>query len=154
MNATYLDADSTQKPFVMGCYGIGVTRTVAAAIEQHHDIHGIRWPASIAPYQVHLLPVNVADEAVCALTAQYRDALLAAGFSVLEDDRDERAGVKFKDADLLGVPVRVTIGDRAIKNGAAELRERRTGVVSNVPVAEICAAVQAALDSTALPLMA
>ncbi len=153
MSATYLDAEGAQKPFIMGCYGIGVTRTVAAAIEQHHDVHGIRWPADLAPYDVHLLPVNVADEAVRALTAQYRDALRDAGFSVLEDDRDERAGVKFKDADLLGLPVRVTIGDRAVKNGAAEVRDRRTGEVANVPVDGIVAAVRAALDATRLSLM-
>lgn len=152
MNATYLDVDGVRKPFIMGCYGIGVTRTVAAAIEQHHDIHGIRWPAGIAPYDVHLLPVNVADEAIKALTAEYRDALLAAGHSILEDDRDERAGVKFKDADLLGFPVRITIGDRAVKNGAAEVRDRRTGVVTNVSVADIRAAVQAMLDAASLPV--
>ncbi len=141
MDATFLDAGGQERPFIMGCYGIGVTRTIAAAIEQHHDIHGIRWPAPIAPFDVHLLPVNVKDAAVQAMTAEVRAALLAGGKSVLEDDRDERAGVKFKDADLVGLPVRITIGDRAVKSGQVELRDRASGETWTAAPGDIVAAL-------------
>jgi prolyl-tRNA synthetase len=123
MNATYLDEQQVKKPLVMGCYGIGVSRLVATAIEQHHDENGIRWPLSIAPYQVHL--VTLGKEANVAEAAEKLYAeLWARGVEVLWDDRDERPGVKFKDADLIGIPMRVTIGAKGLANGNVELKPR------------------------------
>jgi prolyl-tRNA synthetase len=142
MNATFQDASGHERPYIMGCYGIGVTRTIAAAIEQNHDVHGVRWPAPLAPFDVHLLPVNVSDARVQELSDAAREALRGAGFSILEDDRNERAGVKFKDADLIGLPVRATIGERAVKSGAIEARSRRTGETRSVPAGALPQAVR------------
>ena len=123
MNATYLDEQQVKKPLVMGCYGIGVSRLVATAIEQHHDENGIRWPLSIAPYQVHL--VTLGKEASVAEAAEkLYGELWARGVEVLWDDRDERPGVKFKDADLIGIPMRVTIGAKGLATGNVELKPR------------------------------
>jgi prolyl-tRNA synthetase len=107
----------------MGCYGIGVSRLVAAAIEQNHDKDGIRWPASIAPYQVHLVTLGKEPEVNEAAKKLYDD-LWAAGVEVLWDDRDERPGVKFKDADLLGLPLRVTVGAKGLATGQIEVKAR------------------------------
>jgi prolyl-tRNA synthetase len=123
MDATYLDEKQQKKPIVMGCYGIGVSRLVATAIEQNHDADGIRWPVSIAPYHVHLVTVGKDDAVVAAAKSLY-DALWAQGIEVLWDDRDERPGVKFKDADLLGLPFRVTIGGKSLAGGHVELKPR------------------------------
>jgi prolyl-tRNA synthetase len=123
MGANYIDAAQQTKPLVMGCYGIGVSRLVATTIEQHNDDNGIRWPMSIAPYQVHLVTIG-GDEAVLAKGRELHDALEKAGVEVLWDDRDERPGVKFKDADLIGVPLRVTIGAKALANGNVEVKPR------------------------------
>jgi prolyl-tRNA synthetase len=136
MRATFLDAAGREIPFVMGCYGIGVTRTVAAAIEQHHDADGIAWPISLAPYEVHVLPVNVTNAKAMELGNRLETELEERGVEVLLDDREERAGTKFKDADLVGVPHRVTIGERGLEKGIVELRERRTGETAEVPVAD------------------
>jgi prolyl-tRNA synthetase len=125
MDASYLDADGTAHPIVMGCYGIGVGRTAAAAVEQHHDADGIIWPLPIAPLQVMVVPVNVADSRSWETAQSLHHALEAAGVEVLLDDRDERPGVKFKDADLIGLPLRVTIG-KALAQGQVEVRARRT----------------------------
>jgi prolyl-tRNA synthetase len=145
MQAGYLDETGSTRRFIMGCYGIGVTRTVAAAIEQHHDEHGVAWPASIAPYDVEVLPVNVShDESVATATRLYRE-LGAAGISVLLDDRDERAGNKFKDADLVGMPLRVTVGERGLVDGVVELRVRKTGVTMKIPVDDAAARVREAV---------
>jgi len=123
MNATFLDEQQQRRPFVMGCYGIGVSRLVATTIEQHHDDGGIRWPASIAPYHVHLCTLGKDEPMVAAAQALY-DGLWARGVEVLWDDRDERPGVKFKDADLIGVPVRVTFGGKSFAAGNVEVKLR------------------------------
>ncbi|MGH7420918.1 MAG: proline--tRNA ligase [Candidatus Rokuibacteriota bacterium] len=142
LGATYLDERGQQQPIVMGSYGIGPARIAAAAVEQRHDADGIVWPWAIAPFHVHLVPVAVKDAGQMAAAEEiYRD-LRAAGFDVLMDDREERAGVKFKDADLLGVPIRVTVGNALAKEGVVELRPRSTRVDRRVPRAEVVAAVR------------
>jgi prolyl-tRNA synthetase len=123
MGATFIDEKQQQRALVMGCYGIGVSRLVATTIEQHHDESGIRWPMSIAPYHVHLVTLG-RDADVLAAARSLSDALEASGIEVLWDDRDERPGVKFKDADLIGVPLRVTIGSKALAGGNVELKPR------------------------------
>ncbi|HEY1694138.1 MAG TPA: proline--tRNA ligase [Polyangiaceae bacterium] len=123
MNATFIDEKQQSKPLVMGCYGIGVSRLVATTIEQHHDDNGMRWPMSVAPYQVHLVTIG-REEAVLGRAQEIYDALEKAGVEVLWDDRDERPGVKFKDADLIGIPLRVTIGAKALAAGNVELKPR------------------------------
>jgi len=134
MKATYLDEDGVAKPLVMGCYGLGVSRTVAAIIEQHHDDDGIIWPRSVAPYQVEVLAVSMKSEACRERSELLYDELRARGLDVLLDDRDDSPGGKFKDADLVGMPLRVTVGDRGLKKGIVEARVRRTGDVTEVPV--------------------
>src|SRR5215470_10025501 len=126
LGAMYLDEQGQQKPIVMGSYGIGPARIAAAAVEQRHDADGIIWPWAIAPFHVHLIPLAVKDAGQMAATAEIQRLLEGAGFEVLVDDRDERAGVKFKDADLLGVPIRITVGNLLAKEGVVEVRERAT----------------------------
>jgi prolyl-tRNA synthetase len=123
MRAHYTDEKQDSKPIVMGCYGIGVSRLVATAIEQNHDQNGIRWPMSIAPFQVHMVTLGKDDNVVAAARELY-DTLTAQRIEVLWDDRDERPGVKFKDADLLGMPLRITIGARGLASGSVELKPR------------------------------
>lgn len=142
MKAYFLDEQGNEKPFVMGCYGIGITRTVAAAIEQHNDKDGIAWPVSIAPFEVLVLPTNVSDSDLAVTAETIYAGLAAKGVEVLLDDRDERPGTKFKDADLVGVPFRVTVGDKAAKEGKVEVRVRKTGETVKVARAE---AVEATL---------
>jgi len=132
MKATFLDEEGKEHPFVMGCYGIGVTRTVAAAIEQHNDKDGISWPISIAPFEVHVLPTNIADPDLREAAETIYSGLLDEGIQVLLDDRDERPGNKFKDADLVGTPIRVTVGEKSLKEGKVELRMRRSGEVTKI----------------------
>ncbi|MBI4528761.1 MAG: proline--tRNA ligase [Deltaproteobacteria bacterium] len=136
MGATYLDAEGRERPIEMGCYGIGITRLLAAAIEQNHDANGIVWPLSIAPVQVLLLPINYKDKAIREACDRLYENLLQCGVEALLDDRDERPGVKFKDADLIGIPLRVTIGAKALERGCVELRRRREGTTEEVPVEE------------------
>jgi prolyl-tRNA synthetase len=124
MGATFSDEDGAAKPFVMGCYGIGITRTVAAAIEQHHDKDGIVWPMALAPYQVEIIAMKPSDEAVMRAADGLADALAARGVEVLFDDRDERPGVKFKDADLIGIPLRVVVGPKGLSQRKVELKGR------------------------------
>jgi len=119
----YLDKDNTQKPVVMGSYGIGIERCMAAIVEQYHDENGIIWPMSVAPYQVEIILVNVKDEAQCKLANKLYDELNLAGIEVLLDDRDERVGVKFKDNELIGIPLRITVGKKASEN-IVEYKER------------------------------
>jgi prolyl-tRNA synthetase len=133
MKATFLDEKGAERPFVMGCYGIGITRTVAAAIEQHNDKDGIAWPISIAPFEVHVLPTNVTESDLKTTAEAIHDGLVEKGIEVLLDDRDERPGNKFKDADLVGFPLRVTVGERAAKEGNVELRIRNTGETIKIP---------------------
>jgi prolyl-tRNA synthetase len=121
----------------MGCYGIGITRTVAAAIEQHHDDAGIVWPAPLAPFGAHVIPVNAADATLRETAERIGAELEGAGIDTILDDRDERPGVKFKDADLIGVPARVTIGPRALQKGCVELKARAAKEAQEVPVGEI-----------------
>jgi prolyl-tRNA synthetase len=124
MNAVYLDEKGVSRPLVMGCYGIGISRLLATLVEQHHDQDGITFPMSVAPFQVHVVQLGLEPEVVAA-TARLEAELEQLGVEVLVDDRDERPGVKFKDADLLGVPVRITLGKKSLQNGGAELKMRR-----------------------------
>jgi prolyl-tRNA synthetase len=127
LGATYLDTEGRERAIEMGCYGIGVSRLVAAAIEQNHDANGIIWPFSIAPFHVLLLPINYKDEAIRQASDELYAELHKRAIEVLMDDRDERPGVKFKDADLIGIPLRVTIGAKGLERGCVELRWRRDG---------------------------
>ena len=137
MGATYLDAEGRERPIEMGCYGIGVSRLVAAAIEQNHDVNGIIWPFSIAPFLVLLLPINYKDKTIREAADKLYVDLQETGIDVLLDDRDERPGVKFKDADLVGIPLRVTIGPKTLEKGRVELRRRREGQTDEVPLGEV-----------------
>jgi prolyl-tRNA synthetase len=142
LGAMYLDEQGQQKPVVMGSYGIGPARIAAAAVEQRHDADGIIWPWSICPFQVHLVPIAGKDDTqTAAAEAMYRE-LTEAGFEVLMDDREERAGVKFKDADLLGCPIRITVGQGLVKDGVVEIRERATREDRKVPRADVLPAVK------------
>jgi prolyl-tRNA synthetase len=143
MGATFLTADGQQRPIEMGCYGIGITRTVASAIEQHHDQAGIIWPAPRAPYGALVVPVSVADTQQRETAERVATELEAQGIDTLLDDREERPGVKFKDADLIGLPVRVTVGPRALARGCVEVKPRAASEASEVPVAEAAARVAA-----------
>lgn len=135
MNATYKDENQQDHPLVMGCYGIGVSRTLAAVIEQHHDEDGIIWPVSVAPYHVIVTLVKPKDEEQAKLAEEIYQSLLVAGVEAVIDDRDERPGVKFKDADLLGFPIRITVGKRA-GEGIVEYKLRRDSEKSELSVAE------------------
>ncbi len=126
MNAVYLDANGKTQPYIMGCYGIGVTRTAAAAVEAHHDEWGIKWPLSIAPYHVVVVPVSTQDEAQMKVAEEIYQKLLSDGVEAVLDDRNERPGVKFKDADLIGFPYRITVG-KTITEGNVEFVERSNG---------------------------
>ncbi len=136
LGATYLDANGQEQPIEMGCYGIGITRTAAAAVEQNHDDNGIIWPLALAPFQVHLIAVNAKDERQRTAAEQLYTDLQNAGLEVLYDDRDERPGVKFKDADLIGIPFRITVGPKALDRGAVEFKPRREPAASDLPLAE------------------
>jgi len=125
MQALYLDSGGKRQPLIMGCYGIGLNRILAAAIESHHDDNGIVWPMSIAPYQVLVLALDPREEDVMRTASELHDRLEAAGVEVLFDDRDERAGFKFKDADLIGIPLRVIVGKKSLADGAVEVSHRR-----------------------------
>ena len=135
MGATFLDESGEQRPIVMGCYGIGVSRLIAAAVEQHHDDDGISWPMAIAPYHAIVTPLGKDEVAKEAAEKLYED-LLARSVDTLLDDRDERPGVKFKDADLLGIPLRVTVGKRGLDKGELELKRRNEAEPTMFPVAE------------------
>jgi prolyl-tRNA synthetase len=137
LDATYLDEDGDERTIVMGSYGIGPARTMAAIVEQHHDEAGIAWPRSVAPYDVHVVVLPGLEEAA----AEAYQALDAAGKAVLLDDRDLRAGEKFADADLIGIPVRVTVGKKTLEDGAVDVRDRASGEERRVPVTELAAAL-------------
>lgn len=147
LGAFFLDEAGTQKPIVMGSYGIGVERIMACAVETFYDAeaNSMVWPREIAPFLVALLPLNVAHEESRTLAENLHHTLEAAGISVLLDDRDERAGVKFKDADLFGAPVTVVIGERNLKEGVVEVRVRDRGIVEKIPADDMTAYVMAAL---------
>ncbi len=136
MKATFLDEDGKEKPFIMGCYGIGVTRIAAAAIEQRHDENGIKWPITIAPFEVYLLPTNIKKGEIREASERLYTQLTQSKVEVLYDDRDEKAGFKFKDADLVGIPIRVTIGEKSIKREEAEITLRETGETFSVRLSD------------------
>jgi prolyl-tRNA synthetase len=133
LDARFLDEDGKERALVMGCYGIGLARTMAAVVEQSHDDKGIIWPASIAPYDVHIVVVKGAEE----IGEEAAAALDAAGLDVLLDDRDQRPGEKFADADLIGIPIRITAGKKSLEDGAVDVKDRATGVERRVNVADL-----------------
>jgi len=133
LGATFLDEDGREKPLVMGSYGIGPARVMAAAVEQSHDENGIVWPESLAPYDAHVVALPGAEE----IALQAAEALSAAGLDVLLDDRDQRAGEKFADADLIGCPLRVTAGRKSLEDGKVDVRDRATGDEKRLNVAEL-----------------
>jgi len=155
LGARFQDAEGLLRPFIMGCYGIGVSRVVAAAIEQNHDEHGIIFPLPIAPFQVSLLNLAVKDPAVTAACDRLYDELHARGIEVLYDDRDERPGSKFKDADLIGLPYRLAVGKRFTESGQVELRRRRDGEQELLPedgaAAELARRIREELDRVTGP---
>jgi len=142
MNATILDDQGKERLAIMGCYGIGIGRTAAAAVEQNHDDKGIIWPFPIAPFHVHLISLGQSTAVVEAAKGLYA-ALEAAGLEVLWDDRDERAGVKFNDADLIGAPYHVIVGDKGLAEGLLEVKTRKTGLKTKLAPAGIPAAILA-----------
>jgi prolyl-tRNA synthetase len=146
MNAQFAGADGERKLPIMGSYGIGVERLLAAIIEQNHDNDGIVWPASVAPYDVHIVAIGFDKPDVAAAVAQMEADLDAAGLSVLSDDRDERPGVKFNDADLLGMPVRLTISPRNLKTGVVEVKRRDTPEAEPIPAGDVVGRVRAELS--------
>jgi prolyl-tRNA synthetase len=141
MGANVLNAEGTETPLVMGCYGLGIDRVMAGAIEAHHDEHGIIWPQSIAPFDVIISPVKVTDEEQMRVSERLYAELSEAGLEVLLDDRNERAGVKFKDADLIGIPYRIVPGPRALANGNVELANRASGEREEIALDAIVAEV-------------
>ena len=143
MNAVYLDANGKSQPYIMGCYGIGISRTAAAAVEAHHDDWGIKWPLAIAPYHVIVVPVSTKDETQMKIATEIYEKLLASGVEAVLDDRDERPGVKFKDADLIGFPYRITVG-KTIVDGNVELVTRQSSEKKTVKPEE---AVKVVIDA-------
>jgi prolyl-tRNA synthetase len=148
MGATFLDEDGTEKPLLGGSYGIGPGRVMAAAVEQHHDDKGIAWPAEIAPYHVHLVALAATGEGVLEKAEDAARALEAVGLDVLLDDRDARPGEKFADAELIGCPIRVTVGKKTLEDGGLDMLVRATGEQVRVPAAEIATRVKEMLDGT------
>ena len=146
MNAVYTDIDGKTKPYIMGCYGIGISRTAAAAVEAHYDEHGIKWPLAIAPYHAIVIPVSTKDELQMKVAEDIYKTLKKHGVEVVIDDRDERAGVKFKDADLIGFPYRITVG-KSISEGLVEFKVRETGEVSNIKPEEAAEIVVTAVHN-------
>ena len=131
MNAVFTDENGKERPFIMGCYGIGISRTAAAAVERHHDEYGIKWPLAIAPYHVDVVPVNIGEEKQMKIAEEIYNKLLEKGVEAVIDDRDERAGVKFKDSELIGVPFRITAG-KTVDEGLVEFKIRETGEVLKI----------------------
>lgn len=146
LGATFLDENGEEKACVMGCYGVGVSRSIAAAIEQNHDDYGIIWPMPIAPYQCIIVPVSTKDVLVVETSEKLYRELQRIGVEVILDDRDERAGVKFKDADLVGYPLRVTIGSKTLANGQVELRERKTGETQLVLLEDVVQQIKSLIE--------
>ena len=143
MGATFMDEDGKEKPLIMGCYGVGVSRTLAAIVEQHNDENGIIWPVSVAPYEVSVIPLDPKKEDCAKATDRLVQELLDAGLDVVVDDRDERPGFKFADNDLMGFPYQIVIGKRGLKNGTFELKDRATGKREDISIDEAAAIVAA-----------
>jgi prolyl-tRNA synthetase len=138
MNASVLNDQGKAVPIEMGCYGLGISRVVAAAIEQHHDENGIIWPKPLAPFDITLLPMNMhKSEKVKAFTEELYQKLTAQGFDVLLDDRNERAGVMFADSDLIGIPHRIVIGEKSLNNEMVEYKSRKTNEKKDIPLSEL-----------------
>ena len=151
MRCVFLDEAGAERPMVMGCYGIGITRTVAAVIEQNFDADGIIWPWPVAPYHVHLVSLDSAKPEIAAVASQLESDLEGAGFEVIHDDREGLSpGVKFKDADLLGMPLRLTVGAKGLKDGVVELRDRRTKEVVKVKPEDVVVAAAGARERMAV----
>ncbi len=146
LSCTFLDADGKPRPMIMGCYGIGVGRTAAAAIEQNHDEKGIRWPVPLAPFEVAVLALQTSPTVV-EVAQRIHDELVAAGIEVIFDDRNERAGVKFNDAELVGFPFAVVVGAKGIEAGEVEVKDRRAGTVEKLPLGEVTARVRDRVES-------
>ena len=142
LGAKFLDAEGKEHPFIMGSYGVGITRTPQAVLEKYHDDRGIIWPKSIAPYLVELIPLKMDNEEQVSTAETIYESLTAAGIEVLYDDRDERPGVKFSDADLVGMPVRITIGDKSLREGKVELKARSEDKMDLISVDNIVEAVK------------
>lgn len=141
MGATFMDEDGKEKPLIMGCYGVGVSRSLAAVVEQHNDEHGIVWPVSVAPYEVAVIPLDPKKEECATVCEQIVDGLCAEGIEVVVDDRDERPGFKFADNDLMGFPYQVVLGKRGLKSGTVELKDRASGEREDVAIDEVVAKV-------------
>ena len=151
MNAKFIDENGKEAPFIMGCYGIGVTRTMASVIEQHNDENGIIWPLEVAPYHVSVIPVNVKNEEQVQAAEKLYASLEEMGVEVLLDDRNERAGVKFKDSEIMGIPMRVTVG-KLISDGNVEFKLRTGGENEVISIDEVCARVKAEFEKNNLKL--
>ena len=143
MGATFMDEDGKEKPLEMGCYGVGVSRTLAAIVEQHNDEHGIIWPVSVAPYEVSVIPLDPKKEECAFVCSKIVDELCHEGIEVVVDDRDERPGFKFADNDLMGFPYQIVLGKRGLKNGTVELKDRATGERIDVAIDEVVSKVSA-----------
>ena len=148
MEAAFLDEDGKQKPFIMGCYGIGVSRILPAVIETHHDDSGIRWPAGIAPYQAVIIPLNAEQVAQREQAEALHKEALAAGFEVLLDDREVSGGVKMKDADLIGFPVRILLSDKTLQKSSAEFKLRTESQPALIPVPQALSHLKKLLDTS------
>jgi prolyl-tRNA synthetase len=147
MGARYLDEKGTETLIIMGCYGIGINRIVAAAVEASHDDNGIIWPLSIAPYHVLIVPLQLQNPTVMEQALALESALTAAGLDVLVDDRDQRPGFKFKDADLIGIPLRVVVGERGLKEGKIEIKWRQEAEARQIPAATAASAIVDEVDA-------
>jgi prolyl-tRNA synthetase len=149
LGAVYMDAAGEEKPIVMGCYGIGLGRTLAASIEQNHDPDGIIWPLALAPFQAALLPLQVQNPEVMAASEKLYEELMNLDVEVLFDDRNERPGLKFKDADLLGMPLRITVSEKTLAKGEAEIKDRSSRRVTLVPLAEAAGHIRQIVSAAA-----
>ena len=150
MNAVFLDENQKKQPIIMGCYGIGVTRTMASIIEQHHDENGIVWPLSVAPYHVSVIPVNIKDEAQMEIANKLYEELRKAGVDAILDDRNERPGVKFKDSELIGIPMRVTVGKK-ITDGEVEFK-LRDGEMEVIKIEDVITTVKSQFEKNNIRL--
>jgi prolyl-tRNA synthetase len=150
MDATFIDEHGEKRYIVMGCYGIGITRTLAATVEQNHDSKGIIWPLSLAPYHVVVVPVSNRDERQMEIAESIYQELLDEGVEVVFDDRDERAGVKFNDAELIGFPIRITVGKKTLQQGTVDINLRREGEEFSVQLDQVSKKVRSLLQSNKL----
>lgn len=150
MKANFIGEDGKEKPFVMGCYGIGVTRTLASIIEQNNDENGIVWPLAVAPYHINVIPVNIKDQAQMDIANKIYQELKSIGVDVVLDDRNERAGVKFKDSELMGIPMRVTVGKK-ISEGEVEFK-LRTDEMENIKIEDVISRVKEEFDKNKLSI--